>query len=61
MHTKSWSDNQTGREHMQKCKVSHKDVACPGVDWINLAKHRGQWCEHVRRTINLHTACKCNE
>ena len=61
MHTKSWSENQKGEDHLQYCEVSHKDVACEGVDWINLAQHKGQWCELVNRTINLHTPCNANE
>jgi hypothetical protein len=37
MHTKFWSENVKGRDHLEdNMRMDHREIVWEGVDWIHL-------------------------
>jgi hypothetical protein len=43
-HRCRWDDNN---------KMDLQEVMCGGMDWIELAKNRDRWLEHVNEVMHL--------
>jgi hypothetical protein len=53
MHTKFWSGNLKGRDHLGDLGINGKEIGWYGVHWIHLAQDRDQWRAVVYTVINL--------
>jgi hypothetical protein len=54
MHAKCWSENLTGRDHMEDLGIDRRTILkWEDVDWIHLAEDKVQWWAVGNMVINL--------